>query len=44
MWELIAKQIRQMIDDEKPEKLVNPEVWDRPEFQNKLKKFHQEMK
>ena len=44
MWELIAKQIRQMIDGEKPEKLVNPEVWDRPGFQNKLKKFHQEMK
>ncbi len=44
MWELIAQQIRQMIDGEKPETLVNPEVWDRPEFQNKLKKFHQELK
>lgn len=44
MWEEIAKQIRQMIDGEKPSKLVNPEVWDKPEFQNKLKKFHQEMK
>jgi phosphoglycerate dehydrogenase-like enzyme len=44
MWELIAEQIQQMIDGEKPATLVNPEVWDKPEFQNKLKKFHQEMK
>jgi phosphoglycerate dehydrogenase-like enzyme len=44
MWELIAEQIRQMIDGKKPATLVNPEVWDKPEFQNKLKKFHQEMK
>ncbi|MBC8477515.1 MAG: hydroxyacid dehydrogenase [Dehalococcoidia bacterium] len=44
MWELIAQQIRQMIDGEKPATLVNPEVWDKPEFQNKLKNFHQEMK
>ena len=44
MWELIAQQIQQMIDGEKPEKLVNPDVWNKPEFQNKLKKFHQEMK
>ena len=44
MWELIAQQIRQMIDGEKPETLVNPEVWEKSEFQNKLKKFHQEMK
>ena len=44
MWELIAQQIRQMIDGEKPEKLVNPEVWDKPEFQNKLKRFHEEMR
>ena len=44
MWELIAQQIRQMIDGEKPATLVNPEVWDKPGFQNKLKKFHQEMK
>jgi len=44
MWELIAQQIRQMIDGEKPEKLVNPEVWDKPEFQNKLKKFHEEVR
>ncbi len=44
MWELIAQQIRQMIDGDKPATLVNPEVWDKPEFQNKLKYFHQEMK
>ncbi len=44
MWELIAEQIRQMIDGEKPATLVNPEVWDKPEFQSKQKKFHQEMK
>ena len=44
MWELIAQQIRQMIAGEKPATLVNPEVWDKPKFQNKLKKFHQEMR
>ncbi len=44
MWEVIARQIRQMIDGEKPATLVNPEVWDKPKFQNKLKKFHQEMR
>jgi len=44
MWELIAQQIRQMIDGEKPATLVNPEVWDKPKFQNKLKRFHKEMR
>ncbi len=44
MWELIAKQIRQMIDGEKPATLFSPEVWDKPEFQNKLKRFHEEMR
>jgi D-3-phosphoglycerate dehydrogenase len=44
MWEEIARQIRQMIEGGKPATLVNPEVWDKPEFQNKLKKFHQEIK
>jgi len=44
MWEEIAKQIRQMIDGEKPATLVNPKVWDKLEFKNKLKKFHEELK
>jgi phosphoglycerate dehydrogenase-like enzyme len=44
MWEEITKQVRQMINGEKPETLVNPEVWDKSEFQNKLKNFHQELK
>jgi len=41
MWEDITQQIIQMIQGEKPMTLVNPEVWEKPEFQAKLKKFHE---
>ena len=41
MWQEIANQIVQMMRGEKPATLVNPEVWDKPEFQAKLKKFHE---
>jgi len=44
MWQEIAKQISQLTQGEKPIKLVNPEVWDKPEFQAKLKKFHETIK
>jgi len=44
MWYEIRDQIAQMIKGEKPGTLVNPEVWDKPEFQRKLKKFHEAMK
>lgn len=44
MWQEITNQITQMIRGEKPATLVNPEVWDKPEFQAKLKKFHEAIK
>jgi len=44
MWQEIVNQIAQMIGGEKPATLVNPEVWDKPEFQAKLKKFHEAIK
>jgi len=39
VWEQIHKQISQIIHGEVPGGLVNREVWDKPEFQSKLKKF-----
>lgn len=39
MWQIIVDQIEKMRCGEKPETLVNPEVWDKPEFQAKLKDF-----
>ena len=44
MWVEISRQISEMIHGEKPATLVNPEVWDKPEFQAKLKKFHETIK
>jgi D-3-phosphoglycerate dehydrogenase len=41
MWEDITRQIVQMMRGEKPATLVNPDVWDKPQFQSKLKKFHE---
>jgi phosphoglycerate dehydrogenase-like enzyme len=38
-WELIMKQISQVIHGEVPEGLVNREVLDSPKFQTKLEKF-----
>jgi D-3-phosphoglycerate dehydrogenase len=43
-WDSIIKQILQIINGEVPESPVNPEAWDRPEFQSKLKKFHEAIK
>jgi hypothetical protein len=39
MWEVITDQIEKMMRGEKPKTLVNPEVWDKQEFQTKLKRF-----
>ena len=44
MWHELTKQIAQMIRGEKPATLVNPEVWDKTEFQAKLKRFHEAVK
>jgi len=44
MWQEISRQIAQMTRNEKPATLVNPEVWNKPEFQAKLKKFHEAIK
>ena len=41
---LIAQQIRQMIDGKRPATLVNSVIWGNPKFQNKLKRFHKEMR
>ncbi len=38
-WEQITNQMSQIIRGERPEALVNKEVWDKPEFQAKLKAF-----
>ncbi|MFC1915772.1 NAD(P)-dependent oxidoreductase [Chloroflexota bacterium] len=39
LWQIFRKQTSQIIRGEKPATLVNPEVWNKPEFQAKLKKF-----
>ena len=44
IWEIIFKQISQIRCGEVPEGLVNREVWDKPEFQSKLKKFQEAIK
>jgi len=45
MWDQIMKQVSQIMQGEMPESLVvNREVWDRPEFQTKLKKFQEAIK
>tara|TARA_Y100000031_G_scaffold152288_1_gene195154 strand:+ start:307 stop:1356 length:1050 start_codon:yes stop_codon:yes gene_type:complete len=44
VWEIIHRQISQIMGGEVPEGLVNREVWDRPEFQSKLKKFLADIK
>jgi phosphoglycerate dehydrogenase-like enzyme len=43
-WNSIIKQISQIIHGELPENPVNPEVWEKSEFQSKLKKFHKAIK
>lgn len=43
-WHEMSKQISQLIRGEKPQTLVNPEVWNKPEFQSKLKEFQESLK
>ena len=43
-WDSIIKQISQIIRGEVPESPANPEAWDRPAFQSKLKKFLEAIK
>ncbi len=42
-WEENLGQISRIIRGEIPEALVNREVWDKPEFQSKLKKFRESL-
>jgi phosphoglycerate dehydrogenase-like enzyme len=44
MWYEIRDQIIKMMRGEKPGTLVNPEVWQKPEFQSKLKRFLEAIK
>jgi D-3-phosphoglycerate dehydrogenase len=44
VWEIIVNQITQIMHGEVPDGLVNREVWDKPEFQSKLKKFQEALK
>jgi len=43
-WEQITNQLSQIMRGERPEALVNKEVWDKPEFQAKLKAFQSSLK
>ena len=43
VWEEILRQISQIICGKVPEGLVNGEVWDKTEFQAKLKKFQESL-
>ncbi|MBM4449025.1 MAG: dehydrogenase [Chloroflexi bacterium] len=44
VWEIIAKQITQLMHGEKPDGIVNREVWDQPKFQSRLKRFLAQIK
>lgn len=44
VWEIIAKQITQLMNGEMPDGVVNREVWDQPKFQSKLKRFLEQIK
>lgn len=44
MWTEITNQLSQIIRGEMPVNVVNREVWDKPEFQSKLKKFRESLK
>ncbi len=39
VWEVIAGQVAHLMRGEMPEGVVNPEVWDKPEFRTKLERF-----
>lgn len=43
-WEENLRQISGIIRGEVPKSLVNREVWDKPHFQSKLRKFHESLK
>ncbi len=43
-WEENMRQISGIIPGEVSESLVNREVWDKPQFQSKLRKFHESLK
>ncbi len=43
MWDQILTQVLQIIRGEVPEGLVNREVWNKPEFQSRLKKFRESL-
>jgi len=44
VWEIIAKQTSQLMRGERPDGVVNREVWDQPKFQSKLKRFLEQIK
>jgi len=44
VWEIIAKQITQLMSGEMPDGVVNREVWDQPKFQSRLKRFLEQSK
>jgi hypothetical protein len=44
VWEVIGKQITQLMSGEQPDGVVNPEVWDQPKFQSRLKRFLEQIK
>jgi len=44
VWEIIARQITQLMRGEMPDGLVNREVWDQPKFQSRLKRFLEQTK
>jgi phosphoglycerate dehydrogenase-like enzyme len=43
VWEQVLKQVSQIIRGQMPENLVNREVWDKPQFQSKLKKLQESL-
>ena len=44
IWAQIIKQMSSLMNGEKPEGIVNPEVWEKPEFQKKLQKVVDKLK
>jgi phosphoglycerate dehydrogenase-like enzyme len=43
IWSQIVGQMKQIMNGEKPTGLINGEVWEKPEFQAKLKRFLSEI-
>ncbi len=44
VWEVIGKQITQLMNGEQPDGVVNREVWDQTKFQSKLRRFLEQIK